>query len=72
MVARAELVRGGITVLGPPPTTLFAAVDPATLAAGARSELTGFWTGAVRKPHLWLQDLYVDLGLLTWPASRPP
>jgi hypothetical protein len=33
--------------------------------AGARSELTGYWAGAVRKPHLWLQDVYVDLGLLT-------
>jgi len=27
--------------------------------------LTGYWSGAVRKPWLWFDDLYVDLGLLT-------
>ena len=64
-MARAELVRGGITVLGPPPTELFAPVDAEALRAAARAELTGYWAGAVRKPHLWLQDVYVDLGLLT-------
>ena len=65
VVARAELLRGGITVLGPAPSELFAPVDAAALAADARAELTGYWAGAVRKPHLWLQDVYVDLGLLT-------
>ena len=65
VVARAELLRHGITVRGPEPARLFAPVDPAELRTAARSELTGFWAGAVRKPHLWLQDVYVDLGLLT-------
>ena len=65
MVARAELLRHGITVLGPEPASLFAPVDAAALRAAARAELTGFWAGAVAKPHLWTQDVYVDLGLLT-------
>ena len=65
VIARAELLRHGITVLGPAPARLFAPVDAAYLRAAAQSELTGFWAGAVRKPHLWLQDVYVDLGLLT-------
>ena len=65
VVARAELLRHGITVLGPEPASLFAPVDAADLRAAARAELTGFWAGAVAKPHLWTQDLYVDLGLLT-------
>jgi hypothetical protein len=30
-----------------------------------RGELTGYWTDALRKPHLWLQDVYVDIGLFT-------
>ena len=47
------------------PASLFAPIDAAELRAAARAELTGFWAGAVRKPHLWLQDVYVDLGLLT-------
>jgi hypothetical protein len=65
VVGRAELLRHGITVLGPAPARLFAPVDAADLQAAARAELTGFWAGAVRKPHLWFQDVYVDLGLLT-------
>jgi hypothetical protein len=65
VVARAELLRHGITVVGPAPDRFFAPVDPADLRAAARAELTGYWAGAVGKAHLWLQDLYVDLGLLT-------
>jgi hypothetical protein len=65
VVARAELLRHGITVLGPEPASLFPPVDAAALRAAARAELTGFWAGAVTKPHLWTQDVYVDLGLLT-------
>ena len=65
VVARAELLRHGVTVLGPEPASLFAPVDAAALRTAARSELTGFWAGAVAKPHLWTQDVYVDLGLLT-------
>lgn len=64
-VARAELLRHGVTVLGPPVATLLPPVTEAELAAAARAELTGYWTGALAKPHLWLQDLYVDLGLTT-------
>ena len=64
-IARAELLRGGITLWGPSPAELLPPVDRAALRAAARSELTGYWSGAVRKPWLWLEDVYVDLGLLT-------
>jgi len=65
VVARAELLRHGITVLGPEPARLFAPVEATALRAAVRAELTGFWARAVAKPHLWTQDVYVDLGLLT-------
>ena len=64
-IARAELLRGAITVLGPPPADLLAPMSPAALRLAARAELTGYWRTAVRKPWLWLEDGYVDLGLLT-------
>lgn len=64
-IARAELLQGGITVLGPAPAEFLPPVDDAALRAAARAELTGYWAGAVRKPRLWLQDGYVDLGLIT-------
>ena len=64
-IARAELLQGGITVLGPCPAQFLPPVDDAALRAAARAELTGYWAGAVRKPLLWLRDGYVDLGLIT-------
>jgi hypothetical protein len=30
-----------------------------------RGELSGYWRGVVGKPHLWLQDVFVDIGLFT-------
>jgi hypothetical protein len=40
-------------------------VTEAELSAAARAELSGYWTDALAKRHLWVQDLYVDLGLTT-------
>lgn len=64
-IGRAELLRGGITVLGPPPAELIPPVTGAGLRAAARVELSGYWRRATRKPWLWWHDVYVDLGLLT-------
>lgn len=64
-IARAELLHDGITVFGPPPAGLLPPVDRSALQAAARAELSGYWSGAVRKPWLWFHDVYVDLGLLT-------
>lgn len=63
-IGRAELLRDGITVFGPPPAELFPDVSVEALKAAVRAELTGYWSGAVRKPWLWLEDVYVDLGLV--------
>lgn len=64
-VARAELLRHGVTVHGPPAAALIPPVTEAELSAAARAELSGYWTDALAKRHLWVQDLYVDLGLTT-------
>lgn len=64
-VARAELLRFGITVYGPPPEVLLPPVSADALAAAVRGELSGYWSSVVAKPHLWLQDVYVDIGLTT-------
>jgi len=64
-IARAELLRFGVTVYGPSPADVLPPVDDADLAVAVRGELTGYWTDALRKPHLWLQDVYVDIGLFT-------
>jgi hypothetical protein len=64
-IARAELLRFGVTVYGRQPADVLPPVGDDELAAAVRGELTGYWTDALRKPHLWLQDVYVDIGLFT-------
>lgn len=64
-VTRAELLTGGIAMFGPPPGDLLPAVSATALESAVRGELSGYWTGAIGKPWLWLDDLYVDLGLVT-------
>ena len=64
-VARAEVLRNGRTALGPPPAELIPPVSDAALRDAARGELSGYWSGAVRKRLIWWQDTYVDLGLVT-------
>lgn len=64
-VARAELLRYAITVFGPPPNVLIPRITRSALDAAVRGELDGYWRDALAKAHLWCQDVYVDLGLLT-------
>jgi hypothetical protein len=64
-IARAELLRFGVTLWGPAPGEVLPPVGDADLAAAVRGELTGYWADALGKPHLWLQDVYVDVGLFT-------
>lgn len=64
-IARAELLRGGIIVFGPPPGEVLPPLDEAEVRWAALAELSGYWTWAVGKEHVWTQDLYVDLGLIT-------
>ncbi|MET0425905.1 MAG: nucleotidyltransferase domain-containing protein [Actinoplanes sp.] len=64
-IARAELHRFGVIVYGPPPADLVPEVPPADLAEAARTELRGYWRGALRHPRRWRTDLHVDLGLTT-------
>jgi hypothetical protein len=64
-IARAELLEFGIPVYGPAPDRLIPPVSRAELDAAVRGELSGYWRGVVAKPHLWLQDVFVDIGLFT-------
>jgi Nucleotidyltransferase domain len=64
-IARAELHRFGVIVYGPPPAELVPEVPAADLAEAARTELRGYWLGALRHPVRWRTDLHVDLGLTT-------
>jgi hypothetical protein len=41
-------------------------VSSEELRQGARGELAGYWSRALRKRAIWNQDVYVDLGLTVW------
>jgi hypothetical protein len=69
-IARAELQRAGVVVLGPAPAEVFSPVDHQALTSAVLDELTGYWADAVHKPQLWLQDVYVDLGLVLLPRAE--
>lgn len=63
-VTRRELLDGGLALHGPPPAGLLPPLAPGALEDYIRRDLREYWLPATAKPHLWLQDIWVDLGLL--------
>lgn len=69
-IGRAELLAGGVVIVGPAPEQLLPPVTRAALDAAVRSELAGYWSGVVRQYWVWLNDWCVDLGVITLPRAR--
>jgi len=63
-VTRRELSDGGLTLHGPTPSELLPPLAPGQLAEYIRRDLREFWLPATGRPLRWLQDVWVDLGLL--------
>ncbi|NED88279.1 nucleotidyltransferase domain-containing protein [Streptomyces sp. SID11233] len=63
-VTRRELLDGGLTLYGPPPTRLLPPLVPGQLEEYIRLDLREYWLPATDRPDLWLQDAWVDLGPL--------
>jgi Nucleotidyltransferase domain len=70
MIARAELQADPIIVFGPSPASWLPPVSAADVREGARAELAGYWSRALRKRNIWNQDVYVDLGLTVWARAE--
>jgi hypothetical protein len=64
-VTRRELCQGGLCLLGPDPVTVIPAVTDAELAGYIRGDLRDYWYPHTNRADLWLQDIWVDLGMLT-------
>ncbi|MFF9287239.1 nucleotidyltransferase domain-containing protein [Streptomyces griseosporeus] len=69
-VTRRELHAFGRVLHGPPPADLLPPVGDADLAGFVRRDLRTYWRPAVDHPDRWLQDIWVDLGLLTLARAR--
>lgn len=64
-VTRRELHQGGLCLLGPAPAALVPAVSDQELADYIRADLWDYWYPKTGRPELWLNDIWVDLGMLT-------
>jgi hypothetical protein len=65
-VTRRELHTFGRVLHGPPPAGPLPPVTDAELAAFVVRDQRDFWRPAVRHARRWRQDVWVDLGLLTF------
>ncbi|MGW0839887.1 nucleotidyltransferase [Streptomyces sp. NPDC002787] len=65
-VTRRELHTFGVVLHGEPPEALLPPVSDIELDAFVVRDQQEFWRPAVDKAHLWEQDVWVSLGLLTF------
>jgi hypothetical protein len=69
-ITRAELVHHGWELFGRPPATALPAMPSDEVREAARSEVSGYWAWASRRPWLWLQPVIADLGLTGMARGR--
>jgi hypothetical protein len=65
-VSRRELHLGGLCLLGPAPDTVLPPVSDQELADYIRGDLRDYWYPKTEQADLWRQDIWVDVGLLTF------
>ncbi|WP_329188745.1 nucleotidyltransferase domain-containing protein [Streptomyces sp. NBC_01428] len=65
-VTRCELHTFGRVLHGTPPAGLLPPVPPSELRAFVVRDQKEFWRPAVDKARLWRQDVWVDLGTITY------
>jgi len=65
-VTRRELGVGGRCLRGPAPAAVVPPVSDQELADYVRGDLRDYWYPKTAMPELWLRDIWVDLGLLTF------
>jgi len=64
-VTRRELHQGALVLHGPPPAELLPPVTDAELIEFVRTDLRDYWLVKAQARRRWLQDVWVDLGVLT-------
>jgi Nucleotidyltransferase domain len=65
----AELRKAGCALHGQWPPAGLGQVPLADLQAAVRAELRDYWRGKARRRQIWLQDVWVDFGLVTLPRA---
>jgi len=65
-VSRRELCLGDLCLLGPAPSSLVPPVTDEELTGYIRTDLRDYWYPRTARADLWLRDIWVDVGLLTF------
>ena len=70
LLTQAELASAGVALYGPWPPPGIKPVPVADIQAAVHEEITGYWRRVSRKRKLWLQDSWVDHGLIVLPRAE--
>jgi predicted nucleotidyltransferase len=70
VMTQAELASAGVAFYGPWPPPAIKPVPIADVQAAVHQEISGYWRRIARKRKLWLQDDWVDHGLIVLPRAE--
>lgn len=70
LLTQAELTSAGIALYGPWPPPGIKPVPVADIQAAVHKEITGYWRRMSRRRRCWLQDSWVDHGLVVLPRAE--
>ena len=70
LLTQAELAAAGVALYGPWPPPGIKPVPVADIQVAVHEEITGYWRRVSRKRKLWLQDSWVDHGLVVLPRAE--
>jgi hypothetical protein len=70
LMTQAEVATAGLALHGPWPPPAIGPVPVADLQAAVRSEISGYWRRIARRRRCWLQDSWVDHGLVVLPRAE--
>jgi predicted nucleotidyltransferase len=70
LLTQAELTSAGVALYGPWPPPGIKPVPLAAIQAAVHEEITGYWREVSRRRRLWLQDTWIDHGLVVLPRAE--
>ncbi len=70
VLTQAELALAGVAFYGPWPPPAIKPVPTADVQAAAHQEISGYWRRIARQRKCWLQDTWVDSGLIVLPRTE--
>ena len=70
LLTQAELASAGVALYGPWPPPGIKPVPVADIRAAVHAEVTDYWRRVSRRRRCWLQDSWVDHGLVVLPRAE--